>query len=139
MVHFVPQSGIVSRGCFISNLTPATFTPAHFFFTERLHTGCPNEIAWLCDMNSHSCAHPLTDIHRNQKMNMTLKRALAFTVVSSLLLCLQAGGAPHPPAASPPIASELQLLQGTWEGIVVGDKGTSKNPDFQKTSERRPG
>jgi hypothetical protein len=72
-------------------------------------------------------------------MNMTLKGALAFTVVSSLLLCLQAGGAPHLPAASPPIASELQLLQGTWEGIVVGDKGTSKNPDLQKTSERKPG
>jgi uncharacterized protein (TIGR03067 family) len=67
-------------------------------------------------------------------MNMTLKGALAFTVVSSLLLCLQAGGAPHPPAAA-----DLQLLQGTWEGIVVGDKGTSKNPDSQKTSERRPG
>ena len=65
---------------------------------------------------------------------MTLKGALAFTVVSSLLLCLQAGGAPHPPAAA-----ELQLLQGTWEGIVVGDKGTSKNPDLQKTSERKPG
>jgi uncharacterized protein (TIGR03067 family) len=66
-------------------------------------------------------------------MNMTLKRTLAFTVVSSLLLCLQASGAPHPPAAA-----ELQLLQGTWEGIVVRDKGTSKNPDFQKTSEQRP-
>src|SRR5687768_2857769 len=66
---------------------------------------------------------------RDRMTLMTLKGTLAFTVVSSLLLCLQAGGAPHPPAAA-----ELQLLQGTWEGIVVGDKGTSKNPDLQKTS-----
>jgi uncharacterized protein (TIGR03067 family) len=50
-------------------------------------------------------------------MNMTLKGALAFTAVSSLLLCLQAGGAPRPA-----IASELQLLQGTWEGVMVGDE-----------------
>ena len=66
-------------------------------------------------------------------MNMPIQGALAFTVVSSLLLCLKAGGAPHPPAAA-----ELQLLQGTWEGIVVGDKRTSKNPDSQKTSEQKP-
>jgi hypothetical protein len=39
---------------------------------------------------------------------------------------------------NPPTAVDLQLLQGTWEGVVVDDKGTSKNPDFQKTSERKP-
>lgn len=37
-----------------------------------------------------------------------------------------------------PTNAELQLLQGTWEGVVVRDKGTSKNPDFQETSERKP-
>jgi hypothetical protein len=46
-------------------------------------------------------------------MNMTLKGALAFTVVSlpCLVLCLQTGCAARPPAAS-----ELQRLQGYWEG-----------------------
>lgn len=37
-----------------------------------------------------------------------------------------------------PTNAELQLLQGTWEEVVVGDKETSKNPDFQKSSERKP-
>ena len=41
-------------------------------------------------------------------------------------------------AVNQPTAVELQLLQGTWEGAAVGDKGTSKNPDFQETSERKP-
>ena len=41
-------------------------------------------------------------------------------------------------AVNQPTNAELQLLQGTWEGVVVDDKGTSKNPDFQKTSERKP-
>jgi uncharacterized protein (TIGR03067 family) len=41
-------------------------------------------------------------------------------------------------AANPPIAAELKLLQGTWEGGEVGDKGTSKNPDSQETSGRKP-
>ena len=63
-------------------------------------------------------------------MNMTLKGALAFTVVSllmpCLLLCLQAGCTTRPPTASPPIASELQLLQGTWEGVMVGDESHQK-------------
>ena len=38
-----------------------------------------------------------------------------------------------------PTNAELQLLQGTWEGGVVDDKGTSKNPDSQETSKRKPG
>ena len=54
-------------------------------------------------------------------MNMTLKGALAFTAVSvlmpCLLLCLQAGGAIHPPATS-----ELQRLQGYWEGDGAAGK-----------------
>jgi hypothetical protein len=54
-------------------------------------------------------------------MNMTLKGALAFTVVSllmpCLLLCLQAAGTTHPPTAS-----ELQRLQGYWEGDGVAGK-----------------
>jgi hypothetical protein len=37
-----------------------------------------------------------------------------------------------------PNAVELQLLEGTWEGVEVHDKVTSKNPDFQKTSEQKP-
>ena len=58
-------------------------------------------------------------------MKMPLKRALDFTVVSllmpCLLLCLQAGCTTHPP-----IAAELQPLQGTWEGVLVGDKAHQK-------------
>ena len=40
---------------------------------------------------------------------------------------------------NPPTIAELQLLQGTWEGGVVDDKGTSKTADFQKTGKRKPG
>lgn len=41
-------------------------------------------------------------------------------------------------AASWPIGAELQLLQGTWEGFMVGEKVTPQKRDFQKTSERKP-
>ena len=54
-------------------------------------------------------------------MKMTLKRALVFTVLSLLmpwlLLCLQAGCTPHPSTAS-----ELHRLQGTWEGVELGQE-----------------
>ena len=48
-------------------------------------------------------------------MTMTIKRALAFTVVSlpCLLICLQAGCTTRPPATS---ELQLQHLQGYWEG-----------------------
>jgi hypothetical protein len=56
---------------------------------------------------------------------MTLKESLGFTALSLLLpfllLGLQAGCTTHPPTAS-----ELQRLQGTWEGVVVGDKSDDK-------------
>ena len=72
-----------------------------------------------------SCAHPSTDSHRNQKMKMTLKQSPGFTALSLLLPCLllglQAGC-----TTQPPTAAELQLLQGTWEGVVVGDKSHQK-------------
>ena len=42
-------------------------------------------------------------------------------------------------AANQPTNAELQLLQGTWEGVEAGDKGTSTNPDSQETSQRKPG
>jgi uncharacterized protein (TIGR03067 family) len=58
-------------------------------------------------------------------MKMTLKGALGFTVLSllmpCLLLCLQAGDTTHPPTAS-----ELQPLQGTWEGFLAGNKAAGK-------------
>ena len=54
---------------------------------------------------------------------MTLKGALAFTVGSlpCLLICLQAGCTTRPPTTSPELqplqsSSELQRLQGYWEG-----------------------
>ena len=56
---------------------------------------------------------------------MTLKGALAFTVVSLLMprlfVCLQADGATHAP-----VAAELQPLQGKWEGVMVGDEANQK-------------
>jgi uncharacterized protein (TIGR03067 family) len=42
-------------------------------------------------------------------------------------------------AANQPTNAELQLLQGTWEGVEVGDKGPSQKPDSQEASKRKPG
>jgi uncharacterized protein (TIGR03067 family) len=58
-------------------------------------------------------------------MKMILNKSLGFTVLSLLLPCLlfglQAGCTTHPP----PVA-ELQRLQGTWEGAVVGQESGGK-------------
>src|SRR5260370_14675010 len=54
-------------------------------------------------------------------MKMTLKERHGFKVVwvvmACLLLCLQAGCTTHPPTAT-----ELQRLQGTWEGVALGQE-----------------
>ncbi len=42
-------------------------------------------------------------------------------------------------AVHQPIHADLQLLQGTWEGVALGDPGSSKKPDSQATSQRKPG
>ena len=69
---------------------------------------------------------------------MSLKDSPGFTALSLLLplllLGLQAGcTTPAPAASAPPVtstpaptASELQRLQGTWEGVLVGDKSDDK-------------
>jgi uncharacterized protein (TIGR03067 family) len=58
-------------------------------------------------------------------MKITLKESPGFAALSLLLpcvlLCLQAGCTTHSPTAS-----ELHRLQGTWEGVVVGDKARDK-------------
>jgi len=58
-------------------------------------------------------------------MKMTLKRALGFKTLfffmSGGFLCLQAGCTTHPSTAA-----ELQLLQGAWEGVLVGDTAQQK-------------
>jgi hypothetical protein len=58
-------------------------------------------------------------------MKMTLKRALGFTVHSLLMPCLllglQAGC-----KTNQPTAAELQPLQGTWEGVLVGQEKDGK-------------
>ena len=41
-------------------------------------------------------------------------------------------------AVHQPIHADLQLLQGTWEGVALGDPGVSKKPDSQATSQRKP-
>jgi uncharacterized protein (TIGR03067 family) len=54
-------------------------------------------------------------------MKMTLKESLGFTVLSLVLPCLllglQAGC-----KTNPPTAAELQRLQGTWEGVALGQE-----------------
>ena len=64
---------------------------------------------------------------------MTLKELPGLAALSLLLpfllLGLEAGCAtPAPPASEPhaPISSELQRLQGTWEGVAVGEKSDDK-------------
>jgi len=42
-------------------------------------------------------------------------------------------------AATRPTDADLQLLQGTWEGVALGEQGTSKKPDPRETSQRKPG
>jgi uncharacterized protein (TIGR03067 family) len=41
-------------------------------------------------------------------------------------------------AAHQPIHADLQLLQGTWEGVALGEPGSSKKSDSQATSQRKP-
>jgi hypothetical protein len=57
----------------------------------------------------------------NSQMKITIKMALAVTTISILmpcgLLCAQAAG-----PANQPTAAELQPLQGSWEGVLVGDE-----------------
>ena len=54
-------------------------------------------------------------------MKMILKRALGFTMLSLLMPCLllglQAGC-----KTNPPTAAGLQRLQGTWEGVALGQE-----------------
>jgi hypothetical protein len=56
---------------------------------------------------------------------MTIKIALAVTtlsiVMSSGVVCAQAAG-----AAGQPTAAELQPLQGSWEGVLVGQEAAGK-------------
>jgi len=58
-------------------------------------------------------------------MKLTLKESIGFTVLSllppCLLLGLLAGCATHPPTAA-----KLQRLQGTWEGVLVGQEKDGK-------------
>lgn len=58
-------------------------------------------------------------------MKTTIRIALAVTMLSILMprgfICAQAAV-----AADPPIAAELQPLQGSWEGVLVGDEATGK-------------
>lgn len=58
-------------------------------------------------------------------MKMTIKRALAVTTISILmpwgLVCTQAAV-----TTNQPIAAELQPLQGSWEGVLVGHEAAGK-------------
>jgi hypothetical protein len=58
-------------------------------------------------------------------MKMTIKMALAVTTLSILmpcgLICTQAAG-----PTDQPTAAELQPLQGSWEGVLVGHEASGK-------------
>jgi len=58
-------------------------------------------------------------------MKMTIKMALAVTTLSILmpwgLICTQAAG-----ATDQPTAAELQPLQGSWEGVLMGQEAAGK-------------
>lgn len=54
-------------------------------------------------------------------MKMTIKMALAVTTLSILLPWAQAAG-----ATNQPVAAELQPLQGSWEGVLVGQETAGK-------------
>lgn len=58
-------------------------------------------------------------------MKMTIKMALAVTALSILmprgLICAQAAG-----MTNQPTAAELQPLQGSWEGVLVGQEAAGK-------------
>jgi uncharacterized protein (TIGR03067 family) len=59
-----------------------------------------------------------------KKMKMILKGALGFTALSLLMpchICAQAAG-----ATNQPTAAELKPLQGTWEGVLVGQESAGK-------------
>ncbi|MDB6132078.1 MAG: hypothetical protein JWM59_321 [Verrucomicrobiales bacterium] len=73
---------------------------------------------------------------------MKLFRHMITVVCAAASFAAKAGGQPAPEAkgaANQPINAELQLLQGTWEGVEAGDKGSSKKPDSQESSKRKPG
>src|SRR6266700_641607 len=58
-------------------------------------------------------------------MKMILKGALGLTALSLLmpcaLICAQAAG-----TTNQPTAAELQRLQGTWDGVLVGQESAGK-------------
>lgn len=58
-------------------------------------------------------------------MKKSIKMALAATTISVLVpcgfVCAQAAG-----PANQPIAAELQPLQGSWEGVMVGQEAAGK-------------
>jgi hypothetical protein len=77
----------------------------------------------LFELVSSSLQSLATDIKR--QMKMTIKMVLAVTMLSIFmpwgLVCSQAAG-----AADQPIAAELQPLQGSWEGVLVGQEAAGK-------------
>ncbi len=88
-------------------------------------TNTPTAVLPVNQLLGVSYAHPLIDSHRNQKMKMILKGALGCAAHSLLmpwvLICAQATC-----ITNQPTAVELPLLQGTWEGVVVGDESHEK-------------
>jgi uncharacterized protein (TIGR03067 family) len=85
----------------------------------------PGEEAWVSDFDAFRRQFEPTITETSKDQNMTLKESLGFTALSLplpfLFLGLQAGCTTRAPAAS-----ELQRLQGTWEGVLVGDKSDDK-------------
>jgi uncharacterized protein (TIGR03067 family) len=59
-------------------------------------------------------------------MRMILKRALGFTALSLLMPCLHISAQQAAGAANQPTNVALERLQGTWQGVLVGQESTGK-------------
>jgi hypothetical protein len=59
-------------------------------------------------------------------MRLTLKRALGFTALSLLMPCVHISGQQAAGATNQPTSAALERLQGTWQGVMVGQESTGK-------------
>jgi uncharacterized protein (TIGR03067 family) len=57
---------------------------------------------------------------------MILKRALGFTTLSLLMPCVHSSAQQAAGATNQPTSAALERLQGTWQGVMVGQESTGK-------------
>jgi uncharacterized protein (TIGR03067 family) len=71
------------------------------------------------------CASFNREPPKPKQIKMIHKRALGFTVLSLLMPCVLLG-LPAGCKTKPPTAAAMQRLQGTWEGVLVGQEKDGK-------------